>query len=116
MTILTSTYKRTRIPTTTVSFNTQTSEYKAVIDISGLEPVRASSGEESLQGIVSLSPPTVVAESVRDLIDLSILAVSNSAFSTPDFEFGPSELAVVSYSVSYGIRGALEVIEKEKLA
>jgi len=116
MTTFTATYKRTRIPTTTVSYNTVSREYKAIVNVTGLDPDRTTSGEESLQGIVSLNPPTVVEESIRGLTDLAIQAVANSAYSTRGFRFGPNELATVSYSVSYAIQGAIELIEAEQLS
>jgi hypothetical protein len=116
MTTLTATYKRTRIPTTTVSYNSRTREYKAVVNVTGLAPVRVTSGEESLQGIVSLDPPTVVSEQVNALIDLAIIAVSNSADATASFKLTPERVASISYSVSAGIRGALELIELQELS
>jgi hypothetical protein len=80
--------------------------FRAVITVLGLSPQRTLTAEERLGGIESLSPPTVSAKTVPELLELGVRAVLASVEASGT-EVTPDMLAVVSYSVSHSLRSAL---------
>ncbi len=89
-----------------VTVDILTDGYRASVEISGLAPTRAVSGGESLAGIESLLPPTVVAEDIKSLLSLANRAVLASVEASGT-AITPRMIAIVAYSLGYSIRQCL---------
>lgn len=81
--------------------------YSAVITIIGLNPQRGASSEERAAGIYSLSPPTVNAETPKELVSKSIRACASAVASTQGENIAPAQLATTAFLVGHSLRDAL---------
>jgi len=112
MTTQTLTYDRQNFPR--VQLTKDDIGFSAIIDsISGLAPDRSVSPEEIGKGILSLDPPTVEADTMRELIDRSMLAVSlavEATIGTPD---SIAEVLAVRYRTGIAVRGALSALGED---
>jgi len=98
--------------------------YRSVIEVTELNPTRATTAEERGAGIESLNPPTVrieayraVGEGHRALIDTSIRAVLSAirATSPDETPVHPADLLSAGFRVALGMRGALRLLDDESI-
>lgn len=107
MTIISETYDKTRLPTLTLSVNTESLAVSAQCEILGIDPVRTVSADEQLDGIISISVPEVeVYGDIQSCLNLLIRACLSGIHETDGFELSPELLGQVVYSVTWSFRAA----------
>ncbi len=105
-------FETTGLPRATVTREDDGSFACVVDNIDGLAPARAVSLEETQMGILSLNPPTVVADTAGELVDLAELAVAESVDAT-DRESTPAEHLAIGLKVGLSVKGALRALEED---
>ena len=87
--------------------------FSCVVDqIDGLAPTRTMSQEEIAMGITSLDPPTCVADTAAELVDVAELAVCEAVDAT-DRESTPAEWLMISLRVGMSVKGALRAMGED---
>lgn len=105
-------YDRPGLPRITLEKSSE--GFTAIVEVDGLEAYRDPTTIELDEGILSLDPPTVKAQTIRSLIELSQRAVGIVLHaSTTDNPLGPGGLLMAYYRVAVAIRGALRELGEE---
>jgi hypothetical protein len=94
------------LPRATVTREDDGSFKSVVDDIDGLAPTRTISVEEATLGITSLNPPTCVADTAKDLVEVTEYAVAEAVDAT-DRASTPGEYLMITLRVGMAVKGAL---------
>lgn len=87
--------------------------FSCVVDnIDGLAPGRTVSLEETAMGIQLLDPPTVVADTAAELVDVAEHAVTEAVDAT-DRESTPAEYMMICLRTGMAVKGALRALEED---
>lgn len=87
--------------------------FSCVVDqIDGLAPARTVSLEEADLGVTSLDPPTVVADTALELVDLAEFAVAEAVDAT-DRESTPAEHLMINLKVGMSVKAALRALDED---
>lgn len=87
--------------------------FRCVVDqIDGLAPTRTVSLEEAAMGILSLDPPTIVAETALELVDATEHAVAEAVDAT-DRESNPAEHLMICLRTGMAVKGALRALDED---
>lgn len=105
-------FERLGLPRATVTREDDGS-FRAVVDnIDGLAPIRTISTEEAALGILSLNPPTIVADTALELVDAAEHAVAEAVDAT-DRESTPGEHLMITLRTGMAVKGALRALDED---
>ena len=114
MTIETATYDQVALPscevTKTTSPTSGRSTYRVEVSLLELNPVRSTTAEERVRGVISLNPPTVEARTPNDLIRLAVDTCLIAYDETDGFEIDGEVLAYMSARVGFSVAQAIRLL------
>lgn len=111
MTIETASYDQVSVPscevTKTTSDTTGRSIYRVEVSLLELDPVRTTTAEERVRGVVSLNPPTVQARTPNELVRLAVDTCLTAYDETEGFSIDGEVIAYMSMRVGFSVSQAL---------